>query len=47
MAKQETVKIDPKELENAEKLWVAFGAASKWTMILIIVVLSGLGIAFL
>lgn len=47
MASQAPVKVDKKELERAETLWVNFGVVSKWTIIFVAVVLIGMGITLL
>lgn len=47
MASQDPVDVDPKELERAENAWVSFGVASKWGVIFIIIILAGMGAAFL
>jgi len=47
MAEHKPVKVDKKEIEKAEKLWSAFGVATKWTTIFVIAILIGLAIAFL
>lgn len=44
MASPKTVKVDKKELENAQKLWEVFGAATKWCVIAIVISLVLLAI---
>lgn len=47
MASKTPTDIDPKDLERAETLWVNFGVASKWGIILVIATLVLLAVAFL
>ena len=47
MAEHKPVKVDKKELEKAENLWAAFGVATKWTTIFVVLILIGLAVAFL
>lgn len=46
MAKHETVEVDPKALENAEKMWSNFTTASKYGIVATCVVLVILALAF-
>jgi hypothetical protein len=47
MASTAPVKVDKKELEKAEALWVNFMQATKWGIVAIIVLLAGLGVSFI
>ncbi|NCT41554.1 MAG: hypothetical protein GW778_07840 [Alphaproteobacteria bacterium] len=47
MASKEPAPVDQEELQNLEKLWVNFGAWSKWGIGFVIVVLVGLAIGTL
>lgn len=47
MASQEPVSVDKKELEHAQRLWENFGVASKWVIIVAVVVLVGLAVGTL
>ncbi len=40
MGSQETVSVDEKNVERAQKGWDAFGVATKWTIIAIALVLA-------
>jgi len=44
MASQDPVKVDPKQLENAQNLWSAFGVATKWSIILVAIAMIGLAL---
>ncbi len=46
MGSNTPVEDDPEQLAAAEKLWNSFTVGSKWSIILIAVVLAGLLVAF-
>lgn len=46
MGSHTPVEDDPEQLEHANKLWAGFAVGTKWTIILIAVVLVGLLVAF-
>ncbi len=46
MGSNTPVQEDPEQLQNAEKFWESFAVGSKWTIILIAIVLLGLLVAF-
>ena len=44
MASQKPVSVDKKELEHAQKLWENFGVATKWSIIVSVLILVGLAV---
>ncbi len=44
MASNEPVKVDEKELANAQKLWENFGIATKWGVIFTVIAIILLGV---
>ena len=47
MEHSHNVEVEPTELERAEKTWIGFVEASKYSLIGIVIIVSFLGIAFI
>lgn len=45
-AKHETVKVDAKELKNAEQMWANFVTGGKYAIYGTVIILVGLALAF-
>lgn len=46
MANQTPVEDDPQQLEDARTFWTTFMQGTKWSIILIVIILIGLALAF-